>query len=92
MTFCIVVAAIPPAKAEPVGAGVERYRSYLVVDIDRSLAEARNMRERLSARDLAGAQKAWIDARVGWERSEVFTSGFVPQLDAGPTPFRASTA
>ena len=30
---------------------------------------------------LRGAQKAWIDARVGWERAEVFTSGFVPDLD-----------
>src|SRR5262249_6780406 len=28
-----------------------------------------------------GARKAWIAARVGWERSEVFTSGFVPELD-----------
>ena len=26
-------------------------------------------------------EQAWIDARVGWERSEVFTSGFVPELD-----------
>ena len=28
-----------------------------------------------------GAKQAWIDARIGWERSEVFTGGFVPELD-----------
>jgi iron uptake system EfeUOB component EfeO/EfeM len=31
---------------------------------------------------LKGARKAWISARAGWERSEVFTAGFVPELDA----------
>jgi iron uptake system EfeUOB component EfeO/EfeM len=35
----------------------------------------------MQARDLEGAKRAWIEARVGWERSEVFTSGFVPELD-----------
>ena len=39
------------------------------------------MRERMEAHDLEGAKQAWIEARVGWERSEVFTSGFVPELD-----------
>jgi iron uptake system EfeUOB component EfeO/EfeM len=53
----------------------------MVRDIDRSLAGARLLRARLAAGDVPGAQKAWIDSRVGWERSEVFTSGFVPDLD-----------
>lgn len=70
-----------PAGAGPLDAAVERYRPYLVADIDRALAGARDMRERLTARDIVGARKAWIDARVGWERSEVFTSVFVPRLD-----------
>jgi iron uptake system component EfeO len=34
-----------------------------------------------AAGDLAGAKRAWIEARVGWERSEVFTAAFVPELD-----------
>jgi iron uptake system component EfeO len=34
-----------------------------------------------SAGDLAAAKRAWIEARVGWERSEIFTTGFVPELD-----------
>lgn len=80
--FCIVLAATLSAKAEPFGAVVERYRPYLVADIGQALARARDMRERLTAHDLVGARKAWIDARVGWERSEVFTSVFVPRLDA----------
>lgn len=59
----------------------ERYRAYLIEDIDHTLAGARRMRDCMKANDLACARKAWIEARVGWERSEVFTSGFVPDLD-----------
>jgi iron uptake system component EfeO len=40
------------------------------------------LRERVAARDLAGAREAWLSARAGWERSEVFTAGFAPELDA----------
>jgi len=39
------------------------------------------LRERAAANDLVGARKAWISARAGWERSEVFSAGFVPELD-----------
>ena len=53
----------------------------MVKDIDQSLEGARLLRARLAAGDLVGAQKAWIDSRMGWERSEVFTAGFVPDLD-----------
>ena len=59
----------------------EQYRPIMVKDIDQSLAGARLLRARLVAGDVPGAEKAWIDSRVGWERSEVFTSGFVPDLD-----------
>src|SRR6202012_421857 len=38
--------------------------------------------EHAAAKDLAGAKKAWLSARAGWERSEVFTAGFVPELYA----------
>ena len=53
----------------------------MIDDIDHALAGARELRDRIVAHDIAGAQKAWINARIGWERSEVFTSGFAPQLD-----------
>jgi iron uptake system component EfeO len=62
--------------------GAERYRPFMIEGIGDALAEARVLRERAAASDLAGAKKAWILARAGWERSEVFTTGFVPELDA----------
>src|SRR6202012_628218 len=55
---------------------------YMIEGIGQALSGARDLRERIAASDLAGAKKAWISARAGWERSEVFTAGFVPELDA----------
>lgn len=71
-----------PGRAATPDDAIESYRAYLIDDIDHALAGARALRDRVDARDMAGAQKAWIDARVGWERSEVFTSVFVPDLDS----------
>jgi iron uptake system component EfeO len=76
-----------PAGASAAGADVldsaaERYRPQLAAAIEECLQQATIMRERMRANDLAGAQKAWIAARVGWERAEVFTSGFTSELDA----------
>jgi iron uptake system component EfeO len=53
----------------------------MVEQIDQSLAGAHALGERVAAGDLNGAKTAWIEARIGWERAEVFTSGFVPDLD-----------
>jgi iron uptake system component EfeO len=53
----------------------------MIADMDRALAGAQVLRDRINANDVSGARKAWIDARIGWERSEVFTSGFIPELD-----------
>ena len=60
---------------------IERYRSQLVADIDRSVASVQRLRDSVASGDLAAARRAWIEARVGWERAEVFTSGFAPELD-----------
>jgi iron uptake system EfeUOB component EfeO/EfeM len=79
MIVMLVVAS--PAGAASLEAGAESYRHHLIDDIGEALAGARSLRERLAANDLDGARKAWIAARAGWERSEVFTSGFVPDLD-----------
>lgn len=62
-------------------AGIERYRGKLVQDIDQTVANVRKLRSSLDSNDVAAAKRAWIDARVGWERSEVFTAGFAPELD-----------
>jgi iron uptake system EfeUOB component EfeO/EfeM len=45
------------------------------------------LRDALIANDLEAAQRAWVAARVGWERAEVFTSGFTEldrEIDAWP--------
>jgi iron uptake system component EfeO len=77
----VALSVAPQAVAAPLEAAAESYRRHLTDDIGQALAGARTLRERLAAGDLAGARKAWIAARAGWERSEVFTSGFVPELD-----------
>ncbi len=68
--------------AAPLDEAAERYRPYMIEGIGDALAGARALRERAAANDLVGARKAWISARAGWERSEVFSAGFVPELDA----------
>jgi iron uptake system EfeUOB component EfeO/EfeM len=81
--LCTILAAtwVPNVSAAPLDDAADHYRRYLIEDIERALTGARVLRERIGAGDLEGAKRAWIDARIGWERSEVFTSGFVPELD-----------
>jgi iron uptake system component EfeO len=101
--LCTAVVGYYPAAAEadnapaaPLDAEIERYRSQLIEDIDRSVASVQKLRASV---DLTAAKQAWIEARIGWERSEVFTSGFAPELDrdidawpAGATGFHAIEA
>jgi iron uptake system component EfeO len=75
------LAATTPGRAAALDDGAEQYRSHLITDVDRTLASARTLATSAAAGDLARAKRAWIEARVGWERSEVFTTGFVPELD-----------
>src|SRR5882724_13664019 len=77
----LLVLTVGTAIAAPLDAAAERYRPYMIEGIGQALTGARNLRERIAAKDLTGARKAWISARAGWERSEVFTAGFVPELD-----------
>jgi iron uptake system component EfeO len=77
----VVAPCLSPARTEALADAAEHYRPMMIEQIDQSLAGVRLMRDRLAAGDLEGAKVAWIDARVGWERAEVFTSGFVPDLD-----------
>src|SRR5262245_32149757 len=77
----IAGAIAPCAAAEIPSAATEQYRDYLIQDISGALASARRLKERIDAKDLEGAKRAWIDARIGWEQAEVFTSGFVSDLD-----------
>jgi iron uptake system component EfeO len=77
----IGLVAAPPVRAGSLDEGVEQYRSHLIADVDRTLASAQTLRASAAAGDVAAAKRAWLDARLGWERSEVFTGGFVPNLD-----------
>jgi Imelysin len=55
---------------------------HLIADVVvRTLASAQTLRASAAAGEVAAAKQAWLDAWVGWERSEVFTGGFVPGLD-----------
>jgi iron uptake system EfeUOB component EfeO/EfeM len=101
--LCVAVVGLGPivAKADTaptasLDAAIESYRSQLVADVDRSVASVERLRDSAASGDLAAARQAWIDARVGWERAEVFTGGFAPELDRdidawpnGPTGFHA---
>ena len=82
VALLIVLVGARPSGAGALDNSVERYRPYLTEGIGDALAGAKVLRERAAAGDLAGARAAWISARAGWERSEVFTAGFVPELDA----------
>jgi iron uptake system component EfeO len=82
---CVGFAA-EAAQAE-LDAAAERYRPLMVGEIDRSLAGAQALRDALLANDVEAAQREWIAARVGWERTEIFTTGFTEldrEIDAWP--------
>jgi iron uptake system component EfeO len=85
---CAAVVGFGPAAAKtdtgpaaPLDAAIERYRARLIEDVDRSFASVQKLRASAGSGDLNAAKQAWIEARVGWERSEVFTGGFAPGLD-----------
>src|SRR5215475_15489600 len=82
LVLLVLLAGMRALNAAPLNDAAERYRPYMIEGIGDALAGARELRERATAKDLAGAKRAWISARAGWERSEVFTAGFVPELDA----------
>ncbi|MCA6110017.1 EfeM/EfeO family lipoprotein [Bradyrhizobium sp. CNPSo 4026] len=82
LALLVMLGGVRSADAGVLDEGAERYRPYMIEGIGSALAGAQALRERAAAGDLAGAKKAWISARAGWERSEVFTTGFVPELDA----------
>lgn len=82
LALLMLLLGLHPLRAASLDETAERYRPYMIESIGDALAGARALRERAAAADLAGAKKAWISARAGWERSEVFTTGFVPELDA----------
>jgi iron uptake system component EfeO len=78
----IAAAAAPGALSAPsLDSAAAGFKPYVLEQIARCLSATRNMRERIAAQDLAGAQQAWLAARGGWEGSEVITNEFFPDLD-----------
>ena len=73
--------AVDKVQAAPFDEATEQYRRFMIADMDQALAGVRALRDCVNARDIPAAKKAWIEARIGWERSEVFTAGFIPELD-----------
>jgi iron uptake system component EfeO len=78
----ITAAAAPGALDAPsLDSAAAGFKPYVLEQIARCLGATKNMRERIAAQDLAGAQQAWLAARGGWEGSEVITNEFFPELD-----------
>jgi iron uptake system component EfeO len=67
--------------APSLDAAVAVFKPYVQEWIMESLGQAKLLRERVAVRDLSGAQQAWLAARGGWERAEVITDEFFPDLD-----------
>lgn len=82
----VVLGCLGPAQADDrCGAALRPYATTLV---DRVVIGAEALAKRIEARDLEGARRAWIEARVGWERGEPFLSPYFPdavaEIDAWP--------
>jgi iron uptake system component EfeO len=80
------------ARAESLDEASARYKVYAVEQIEQSLAGAVSLRKNIDVHDLLGAQNAWLGARGGWERSEVFTDEFFPKLAAAIDAWPNATA
>lgn len=65
----------------PLDAAATSFKPYVLGQIDASLTATRAMRECVATGDLAGAQKWWLAARDGWERSEIIAAELFPDLD-----------
>jgi iron uptake system component EfeO len=52
-----------------------------VADVQAIVDGVQRMVDALQKNDIAGARQAWIDARVFWERSEIFTGDLFPDFN-----------
>ncbi|HEY2112602.1 MAG TPA: EfeM/EfeO family lipoprotein [Dongiaceae bacterium] len=69
------------ARATPIDDAAEAYKAAAQTDIDSIVAGLRKLVEALKKGDIPAARQAWIDARVGYERSETFAEPLFPDLD-----------
>lgn len=84
LAVALFAAAVPARAAsseDSLAAAAVAFKPVVADGIAETLASARTLRDRIAAQDLAGAQQAWIAARGGWERAEIVTDEFFPELD-----------
>src|SRR5579872_1355270 len=74
-------AAVPATREAVLDVNAERFKPRVLAQISQCLVASRTLRDRIAAHDLAGSQQAWLATRDSWERSEVVTSEFLPDLD-----------
>jgi iron uptake system component EfeO len=76
----------PTAPDEALLAGLDARAAVFkdkvaAADIESVVEGVQRMSDALQKGDIAAARKAWIEARVGWERSEIFTADLFPDFD-----------
>jgi iron uptake system EfeUOB component EfeO/EfeM len=69
------------ARADDLTEGAKAFKPFVAEEIGKTLKGAEALQKAVDAGDAKAAQKAWIDARVGWESIEVVTGEFFPDLD-----------
>jgi iron uptake system component EfeO len=82
----VLLGSAGPTEADdPCGAAV---RPYVATLLDRVVLGAEALAKRIEAKDLEGARRAWVEARVGWQRGRPVLSSHFPdasaEIDAGP--------
>ncbi|MEA2782702.1 MAG: iron uptake system component EfeO, partial [Rhodospirillaceae bacterium] len=82
----VSVSAVPAlADVDPTIPELDRaaavYKQQTSADIDSTIAGVEQLLAALQNKDVAAARQAWINARVGWERSQVFTSSLFRDLE-----------
>jgi iron uptake system component EfeO len=86
--FALAFAALPLvaaprlAHANSIDDAAEAYKQASQPDIDAIVTGAERLVEALKKGDIPAARQAWIEARVGYERSETFAEPLFPDLDA----------
>ena len=81
------LAGLPAAANDTIDAAAAAYKRVAAGDIDQAVDGAERLATLLDRGDVVGARRAWIEARVGWERSETFTATLFAAFDATIDPW-----
>jgi iron uptake system EfeUOB component EfeO/EfeM len=77
----MVLFASRAAHAASMSEGAETYKPFIVEQIGKAIAGARDMQTAVKAGDLPKAQAAWIASRKGWEAMEPVTGTYFDEFD-----------